>query len=291
MNDEVIIKGCEEKTIIKVTINNEIVGVTFWQLINDKLLYFGPFAVSPNHQKKGIGKLMLNELDRIANERNIDELFIKVVNHRLDLIPWYQSLGYIITGTSEWPTDYLHYLTKPTHFIDMIRPLKGNNSLLSSKQNITLSGSCHCKKVQYYVINEPIISCYCHCTICRKISGSLASPWITISLSQLNITSGQESLTSYYSTPQFYRQFCNICGTHLFFHPVHSLKEQDQEVKEQDNNDTTNNLKNDYQLDISFGTIDESYQLKYQPTIHIWYDSKSPIEYNSNLPKYEKEDL
>lgn len=262
------------------------------------MLYFGPFAVSPNHQKKGIGKLMLNELDRISNEKNIDELFIKVVNHRLDLIPWYQSLGYIITGISKWPIDYEHYLTKPTYFLDMIKPLKGQviNSLYDQ---ITIRGSCYCKKVQYYVINEPKISCYCHCSICRKISGSITSPWITISSSQLNIITGQESLTSFYSTPQFYRQFCKICGTHLFFHPVkqqqeeevEELKENQEESHSTNRNDDNTINNTDYDLDISFGTIDESYQLKYQPTVHIWYDSKSSIDYNHNLPKHEKEDL
>lgn len=268
-----LIKACEEKRIIKVSIENEIVGVLFWEQISEKVIYFGPFAVSPNHQKKGISKLMLSELDRIANEKNVDQLFIKVVNHRLDLIPWYQSLGYIITGTSQWPVDYQHYLVKPTHFIDMIRPLNGT-ILNQEPENISFRGSCFCKAVQYYVTDEPRVICYCHCSICRKISGSIVSPWITVLSSQLHITSGQESLTSFSSTPQFYRQFCNTCGTHLFFHPVQQSC-----------------CNSNYELDISYGTIEESDQLKYQPTLHIWYNSKSSVEYDHNLPKHEKEDI
>ena len=235
--------------------------MTIWQPITDKLLYFGPFAVSLNHQKKGIGKLMLQELDRLGLERNMEEILIKVVNHRLDLIPWYQSLGYVIVGTTEWPADYSHYLTKPTHFLDMIRPIPGGNKSLpisqlqqdrSNQQHdqvITIHGSCCCKSVQYYITNEPRFICYCHCSICRKISGSLFSPWITILSSQLHIT----------SSPQYYRQFCNICGTHLFFHPIQVQQEQQS-------------CCTPHELDISFGTIEENDQQKYKPTVHIWYD-------------------
>jgi GNAT superfamily N-acetyltransferase len=101
-----------------------IVGVTYWEVTKNNGLYFGPFAVLPEMQGRGIGKLMLNELNRIAKEKSLTHIEIKVVNHRTDLIPWYESLGYKHTSISDWPSSHLDVLTRPTHFLHMVKKLE-----------------------------------------------------------------------------------------------------------------------------------------------------------------------
>ena len=98
-----------------------IVGAACWEITEQNGLYFGPYAVHPTVQGRGVGKILLNELHRIAKERQLTQLEIKVVNHRTDLIPWYESMGYEFTGTTEWPTSHLDILTRPSHFLNMIK--------------------------------------------------------------------------------------------------------------------------------------------------------------------------
>lgn len=105
------------------TSQEAIVGATYWEVTCDNGLYFGPFAVHPEMQGRGIGKQMLYELERIAQEKKLSQMEIRVVNHRLDLIPWYESLGYEHTGSSEWPSAHLEVLTRPSHFLNMVKKL------------------------------------------------------------------------------------------------------------------------------------------------------------------------
>ena len=122
----------ENNRIIKaeLSINNlpVIVGIITWKLLeyefegnHIKSIYFGPFAVSPNHQGQGIGKLLLNEIDKKAKELNVDYLDIVVINHRSDLLPFYKKLGYVEYGTAEYPVP--ERLTRPSHFVKLRRPV------------------------------------------------------------------------------------------------------------------------------------------------------------------------
>jgi GNAT superfamily N-acetyltransferase len=240
--DEVLVKACLEERILKVVFDEIIVGVVFWEQISSSTLYFGPFAVSTAHQGKGIGKLLLNEIESLARQKNLTELSIKVVNHRTDLLPWYQSLGYVTLGEIDWPKSHEHVLTKPSFFYEMRRPIAPvipTNLEATVSAGVIFRGSCHCGAVSYSVSEHPQNVCYCHCSICRHISGSVVVPWLTISSSHLHLT-GEEFLTTYHSSADFCRQFCSKCGTHLFFMKSQSLKETQTEG---------------YELDISYGSV------------------------------------
>lgn len=115
----------DEGRVIKVSdsTTKRIIGVAIWKITENNTLYFGPFAVSPDMQGKRIGKTILQEIESIAKSNNINEIALSVVNHRTDLIPWYQSLGYQIIDTSPWPENEYHVLTKESFFYNMKRPL------------------------------------------------------------------------------------------------------------------------------------------------------------------------
>ena len=67
--------------------------------------YFGMFAVDPAGQRRGLGKALLAEAERIAATHwGADEMHMTVITAREDLIAWYVRRGYIRTGkTSPFP--------------------------------------------------------------------------------------------------------------------------------------------------------------------------------------------
>jgi arabinofuranosyltransferase len=59
----------------------------------------------------------------------------------------------------------------------------------------------------------------CHCTMCRKVSGHFfASSDVPRSLVTIR---GEDKLTWYRSSEKVRRGFCSICGSQLFFDPMH----------------------------------------------------------------------
>ncbi|PBC65689.1 GNAT family N-acetyltransferase [Streptomyces sp. Tue6028] len=61
--------------------------------------YFGMFAVSPDLQGGGLGKVIIAEAERTARETwGITEMHMTVISVREDLIAWYERRGYRRTG-------------------------------------------------------------------------------------------------------------------------------------------------------------------------------------------------
>lgn len=70
-------------------------------------------------------------------------------------------------------------------------------------------GGCLCGAVRYEVSGEPYVSGLCHCTICRKLTGSSFSATANWHAEQFRMTG---ELGSYE-----HRQFCPTCGSRLFY--------------------------------------------------------------------------
>ncbi|MFI1227646.1 MULTISPECIES: GNAT family N-acetyltransferase [unclassified Streptomyces] len=61
--------------------------------------YFGMFAVRPGLQGGGLGKLIIAEAERTAEESwGVGEMHMTVISVREDLIAWYERRGYRRTG-------------------------------------------------------------------------------------------------------------------------------------------------------------------------------------------------
>ncbi len=85
-------------------------------------------------------------------------------------------------------------------------------------------GSCFCGEVQFTVTGEPEGMGYCHCDSCRKWSAGPVNAFTLWSPESLQLTRGQEHITSFNKTPQSTRQWCTKCGGHLFTdHPEMGL--------------------------------------------------------------------
>jgi len=67
--------------------------------------YLGMFAVSPKFQNQGIGKALMTYAEKfVAEEWQCSEIEMTVIRQRVELIAWYEKLGYRMTGeTREFP--------------------------------------------------------------------------------------------------------------------------------------------------------------------------------------------
>jgi ribosomal protein S18 acetylase RimI-like enzyme len=82
--------------------------------------YFGMLAVSPAIQGRGLGRRLITFAEDTARAAGCAVMDIKVVNVRGDLVRFYQSLGYRITGTEP----YVHRpVLQPCHFVMMAKDI------------------------------------------------------------------------------------------------------------------------------------------------------------------------
>ena len=80
--------------------------------------------------------------------------------------------------------------------------------------------SCLCGAVSFEVAGELHPPDACHCTQCRKQSGHY---WASTNVPRTRLTIlGAEKVTWFQSSEKVRRGFCSICGSFLFWDPVHA---------------------------------------------------------------------
>jgi hypothetical protein len=79
-----------------------------------------------------------------------------------------------------------------------------------------LSGRCLCERVRFEMNGQlgPVI--YCHCSMCRRASGSCFATNASVRKENFRILSGHELIKEYESSPGNQRAFCSTCGTPLY---------------------------------------------------------------------------
>ncbi|KKB10575.1 aldehyde-activating protein [Devosia geojensis] len=80
-------------------------------------------------------------------------------------------------------------------------------------------GSCLCGAVRFTVGSDLLPPTACHCTRCRKFTGHYEAG-TDVPRSAVSIH-GEDSITWYHSSDKVRRGFCSICGSSLFFDPLH----------------------------------------------------------------------
>lgn len=81
----------------------------------------------------------------------------------------------------------------------------------------TLKGSCLCGAVKYEVTGEPKRFLYCHCSRCRKATGTGHASNLFLQPGVLKWLSGEEQIRAF-KVPEarrFTNQFCATCGSRL----------------------------------------------------------------------------
>ncbi len=81
--------------------------------------------------------------------------------------------------------------------------------LQSRRTSRMLTGSCLCKSIRFEISGTHSKVIVCHCSLCRKTSGSSSAAYIVIGYDELTWLSGQELVKS---GPK--HSFCRECGAH-----------------------------------------------------------------------------
>lgn len=79
-----------------------------------------------------------------------------------------------------------------------------------------LSGRCLCGAVAYTVPDALQYAGYCHCSDCRRFSGSAFSAMGGVPLTDLRIIRGAERIGRYVKSAQTVLCFCRECGSSLY---------------------------------------------------------------------------
>ena len=79
-----------------------------------------------------------------------------------------------------------------------------------------LHGGCLCGRVRYEVEDRFVYAGYCHCSECRRTSGSAFAALGGCSGEAFRVTQGEDVLSSYQKGPNTLLYFCSKCGSNLF---------------------------------------------------------------------------
>ena len=79
-----------------------------------------------------------------------------------------------------------------------------------------LTGSCLCGSVRFRIDGELGPAGYCHCSQCRKASGSAFAANAPVRRKYHSFTRGEGSIREFESSPGKFRAFCCHCGSPLY---------------------------------------------------------------------------
>ncbi|MEM7292574.1 MAG: GFA family protein, partial [Pseudomonadota bacterium] len=85
------------------------------------------------------------------------------------------------------------------------------------------TGQCLCGAVTYSARARPIWAAFCHCGMCRKVSGAPYLSFVQFPVESVEWNGAEPK--RYVSSPGIKRAFCGDCGSTLTFE-VHDKDEQ-----------------------------------------------------------------
>jgi hypothetical protein len=127
----------------------------------------------------------------------------------------------------------------------------------------TLAGGCFCGAVHYAVADEFIYAANCHCSDCRRTTGSAFKPFAGIERDKLIVTEGGDNLMIF-GDANGHDAHCKVCGSLLY-----SLVRAGAFVH------------------IAMGTLVDAPTIR--PTKHIFVGSKAPwFTITDDLPQFKE---
>jgi hypothetical protein len=132
-----------------------------------------------------------------------------------------------------------------------------------AKTERMLAGGCLCGAVQYTVRDAFGYALYCHCSQCRRATGSAFKPFGGIERDKFAVATGAETL-SIDGTPDNHNAFCRRCGSLLY-----------------------SVVRDGAYVHVTYGTLADAPTLR--PTAHIYVGSKAPwFTITDDLPQHEE---
>ena len=80
---------------------------------------------------------------------------------------------------------------------------------------MSIKGACSCGNVTYIIDRRLRDATSCHCSMCRKASGSQSSAFALLEPNAFSWLSGEDKLTYYKSSKDMGSFFCSRCGSTL----------------------------------------------------------------------------
>jgi N-acetylglutamate synthase-like GNAT family acetyltransferase len=103
--------------------NSSLAGCVYIEPRDDRA-YLGLLSIDPARQGTGQGKQLNLAAEEFARNQGCRWMDLRVVSPRAEvLLPIYRRLGYVETGTQEYPAVLVEKMTIPGHFILMSKPL------------------------------------------------------------------------------------------------------------------------------------------------------------------------
>jgi hypothetical protein len=125
-----------------------------------------------------------------------------------------------------------------------------------------LNGKCLCGAVEYTVADQFAYAAYCHCSNCRRATGSAFKPFAGIERDKLKIAEGQDNLMLF-GEETGHDAHCRTCGSLLY-----SL------------------IRPDF-IHVAMGTLVDDPSVR--PNAHIFVGSKAPWHtITDDLPQYQE---
>ena len=76
-----------------------------------------------------------------------------------------------------------------------------------------MQGKCFCGGVAFEIVGEFPAIYLCHCSLCRKVSGSSANAATVVEADQMQWLHGAELVQTFASETGFKSHFCSRCGS------------------------------------------------------------------------------
>jgi hypothetical protein len=125
-----------------------------------------------------------------------------------------------------------------------------------------LTGGCLCGAVRYAVADEFLYAANCHCSDCRRATGSAFKPFAGIEPEKLALTKGEDGLLLF-GDERGHDAHCRLCGSLLY-----SL------------------VRDGAFVHVAMGTLADDPTIR--PTEHIFVGSKAPwYTISDDLPQYQ----
>ncbi len=125
-----------------------------------------------------------------------------------------------------------------------------------------LSGGCLCGAVRYLVDDAFRYAVNCHCSNCRRATGSAFKPFAGIGSEHLELTAGADSLMRY-GGDAAHDVHCRVCGSLLYSLLEHGAR-----------------------IHLTLGTLADAPSIR--PTAHIFVGSKAAwYDITDDLPQFD----
>ncbi len=102
-------KAILDKTIFIAIIDEQPVGTVRVETLDDGSAYISRFGVSSSHRNIGIGKALMNVVDKYILSENVKKVFLHTASRYGDLMRFYYGRGFFVCEVS---TDRGYYRVK-----------------------------------------------------------------------------------------------------------------------------------------------------------------------------------